>query len=183
MANTVTNVSAGKPKVGGAINVADTSATLPTTANATLTGFTPLGYVSEDGLTNQNTIESEDIKAWGGDTVLVVQTEKTDTFGLTLIEVLNVDVLKIVFGDTNVSGTLADGITVNVNATELPEKAWVIDMVMRNGALKRIVIPRAKVSEIGEVSYTDNEAVGYELTLTALPDAAGNTHYEYIKAA
>lgn len=183
MANTVTNVSAGKPKVGGAINVADTSATLPTTVNAALTGFTALGYVSEDGLTNQNTIESEDIKAWGGDTVLVIQTEKTDTFGLTLIEVLNVDVLKIVFGDTNVTGTLADGITVNVNATELPEKAWVIDMVMRNGALKRIVIPRAKVSEIGEVSYTDNEAVGYELTLTALPDAAGNTHYEYIKAA
>lgn len=183
MANTVTNVSAGKPKVGGAINVADTSATLPTTVNAALTGFTALGYVSEDGLTNQNTIDSEDIKAWGGDTVLVIQTEKTDTFGLTLIEVLNVDVLKIVFGDTNVTGTLADGITVNVNATELPEKAWVIDMVMRNGALKRIVIPRAKVSEIGEVSYTDNEAVGYELTLTALPDAAGNTHYEYIKAA
>ena len=183
MANTVTNVSAGKPKVGGAINVADTSATLPTAVNTALTGFTALGYVSEDGLTNQNTIESEDIKAWGGDTVLVIQTEKTDTFGLTLIEVLNVDVLKIVFGDTNVSGTLADGITVNVNATELPEKAWVIDMVMRNGALKRIVIPRAKVSEIGEVSYTDNEAVGYELTLTALPDAAGNTHYEYIKAA
>lgn len=183
MANTVTNVSAGKPKVGGAINVADTSAALPTTVNAALTGFTALGYVSEDGLTNQNTIESEDIKAWGGDTVLVIQTEKTDTFGLTLIEVLNVDVLKIVFGDTNVTGTLADGITVNVNATELPEKAWVIDMVMRGGALKRIVIPRAKVSEIGEVSYTDNEAVGYELTLTALPDASGNTHYEYIKAA
>lgn len=183
MANTVTNVSAGKPKVGGAINVADTSATLPTTVSAALTGFTALGYVSEDGLTNQNTIESEDIKAWGGDTVLVIQTEKTDTFGLTLIEVLNVDVLKIVFGDTNVSGTLADGITVNVNATELPEKAWVIDMVMRGGALKRIVIPRAKVSEIGEVTYTDNEAVGYELTLTALPDASGNTHYEYIKAA
>lgn len=183
MANTVTNVSAGKPKVGGAINVADTSATLPTTVNAALTGFTALGYVSEDGLTNQNTIESEDIKAWGGDTVLVIQTDKTDTFGLTLIEVLNVDVLKIVFGDTNVTGTLADGITVNVNATELPEKAWVIDMVMRNGALKRIVIPRAKVSEIGEVSYTDNEAVGYELTLTALPDTNGNTHYEYIKAA
>lgn len=183
MANTVTNVSAGKPKVGGAINVADTNATLPTTVNAALTGFTALGYVSEDGLTNQNTIESEDIKAWGGDTVLVIQTEKTDTFGLTLIEVLNVDVLKIVFGDTNVTGTLADGITVNVNATELPEKAWVIDMVMRGGALKRIVIPRAKVSEIGEVTYTDNEAVGYELTLTALPDASGNTHYEYIKAA
>ncbi len=183
MANTVTNVSAGKPKVGGAINVADTSATLPTAVSTALTGFTPLGYVSEDGLTNQNTIESEDIKAWGGDTVLVIQTEKTDTFGLTLIEVLNVDVLKIVFGDDNVTGTLADGITVNVNAKELPEKAWVIDMVMRNGALKRIVIPRAKVSEIGEVSYTDNEAVGYELTLTALPDANGNTHYEYIKAA
>ena len=56
-------------------------------------------------------------------------------------------------------------------------------MILKDNATKRIVIPRAKVTEIGEVVYSDSDAVGYEVTLTCVADASGNTHYEYIKAA
>ena len=56
-----------------------------------------------------------------------------------------------------------------------------IDMILR-GALKRIVIPNGKVSEVGEISYSDDDATGYETTLTCMPDSDGNSHYEYIKA-
>lgn len=178
---TVTNVSAGKPKIGGAIYMGPTSTTLPTDATTSLdAGFTLLGYVSDDGLTNSNTITSEDIKAWGGDTVLSIQSDYTDTFQFTLLEVLNTDVLKAVYGATNVSGALATGITVNVNSGEKAEAAWVIEMAMRDGAVKRIVIPDAKITELGDIVYSDSEAVGYETTITAYPDSSGNTHYEYI---
>ena len=181
---TVTNVSAGKPKIGGAVSVAPLATALPTDATTALNAaFKNLGYISEDGLTNENTPETDNVKAWGGDTVLITQREKTDTFTFTLIEVLHVDVLKFVYGDDNVTGTLATGITVKANADEPEDCEIAIDMVLRNGALKRIVIPLGRISEIGEISYTDDDAVGYEVTVTAAPDAQGNTHYEYIKAA
>lgn len=181
---TSSNVTAAKPKVGGAIYIAPVGSTLPTDATATLdNAFKELGYASEDGLTNNNTPESDTIKAWGGDTVLTLMTSREDTFAVTLIEATNIEVLKLVYGDDNVTGTLATGIAITANTKDLEEHAFVIDMVLKDGAAKRIVIPQAKVSEIGEIAYTDSDAVGYETTLMCAADNAGNTHYEYIKAA
>lgn len=181
---TVSNVTAGKPKIGGAIFRAPLATALPTDATTALNAaFKQLGYVSEDGLVNNNSADSEDIKAWGGDIVLSLQTEKTDTFQFTLLEVLNTDVLSAVYNSANVTGTLTTGITVKANSTEAEEAAWAFEMVMREGTVKRIVIPDAKITELGEIAYRDDEAVGYEVTITCYPDATGNTHYEYILKA
>lgn len=179
--NTAANVSAGKPKVTGAIWTAPLGTNLPEDTSEALDGFACLGYCSDDGLTNSTNLESETIKAWGGDTVLTVQTSKEDAYGFKLIEVLNVDVLKFVYGDDNVSGSLSSGIVLKANNKELPERVIVIDMIMRDNTAKRIVIPSCKITEIGDIVYSDSEAVGYEVTVACTPDSDGNTHYEYIR--
>ena len=185
MGNDATLVAVGKPKVGGAIYRAPYGTVLPTDATTALdAAFKCLGYASDDGLKNENKPSTETLKAWGGDTVGAPLKEKTDNFTFTLIESLNVEVLKAIFGDSNVTGTLATGITVSAVSEDSDASAWVFDIKMGKNA-KRVVLPNAKISEVAEITYKDDEAVGYETTLTAMQgDSTFNyaTHKEYIVA-
>ena len=174
-------VSVGKPKVGGAIHRAPLGTALPTDATAALNeAFVSLGYVDENGLVNSNSAESSSIKAWGGDTVANPQGSKADTFKFALIEALNVEVLKSVYGDDNVTGDLDNGIVIKSNNTENENFAWVVDMILKGGVQKRIVVPSASVTTVGDITYKDDSVIGYETTISAVADTNGNTHYEYI---
>lgn len=185
MANNAANVSTGKPAIGGAIFCAPVGSTLPTNASATLdAAFKALGYVSDDGLTNNNAPATDSVKAWGGDTVLTLQTDRPDTFAFTLIET-NEEVLKVVYGDENITVDNDGNVEVKATAEALAGHAWVIDMVLTgNGEsrAKRIVIPNGTVSDLGEITYKDDEEVGYAVTITDVPDSNGVYHYEYIAA-
>lgn len=178
------NVSASKPSVKGAIWVAPEGSELPKDAFSELSeDFKGLGYVSEDGLTNANTAEVEKIKDWGGETILTIQTEKPDDFTFKLVEILNVDVLKFVYGSENVKGNLESGIAIEVGPNQQKIHAIVIDMILTEGILKRIVIPRGIIGEMSEIEYTNSDAVGYELTVSALAVQEGDksvNHHEYI---
>lgn len=180
--NNAKNVTAGKPRIAGSIFRAPITATAPTSADSALgSAFKALGYVSEDGLRNNNSPQTEDIKAWGGAIVMTTLTGKEDRFTFKLIESLNKDVLSAVYGSNNVSGDLASGITIRALAEQGEPSMYVFDMILTDGVLKRIVVPNATVSEMSEIAYVDNEPIGYEITITAVPDDEDCTHHEYIK--
>lgn len=180
MADT-TQVTAGKPAVGGHVWRAPIGTALPATAIATLDqAFVDMGYISEDGVTNANSPESNIVNAWGGTPVLVTQTSKADTYQMTFISVMNPEVLKMRYGDDNVTGTtVTTGIAVTANAKELTDYIYVIDMIAKGNVAHRVVIPCAHPSEFGDIVYNDSDPVGYDTTLNCTADASGNTHYEY----
>ena len=185
--NKATNVSTSSPKVTGAIYYAPLGTTLPTDAKTALdAAFKGVGYISEEGVTRSQSRSSNDIKEWGGGVVTTVQMEYKESFKFKMIETLSDIVQKAVYGEKNVTGKL-DGTTtasmaVKHNALEPVANAWVIDTVMLDGTLSRIVVPNAKITELGDLAYKKDSAIGYDVTLSAMLDANGNTSYDYYQA-
>lgn len=174
-------VSVGKPSATGAVYAAPVGTALPTDSTKALaSAYVALGHVSGDGLTNTVETDTEDIKAWGGDTVLTVRTSRSETFAWTFIHSLDADVLKEVYGQSNVTTSSTGEITVKHNGTPVGRRTYVFDMLLTGGRAKRIVVPNAEITEVGDITYTDGEVVGYEVTLSAFPDANGDTAVEYV---
>lgn len=178
--NNPDNVTYGKPKVGGSIFIAPVGATLPTDATTALdAAFQNAGYCSDDGLENEYKIDTDTVKAWGGDVVLTVDKGREDKFSFTMIESMKPEALKMVFGDSNVTGALASGIKVDVSASDLVPHSYVFELIAKGSILHRIVVPSATLSDLDKITYKDDDAVGFNVTLTASADSNGKTHYEY----
>lgn len=178
-------VSAAKPRIGGGVYIAPKGTTLPTSAETTLSSdFKSLGYNTDAGVVRATDKDTGTIKAWGGDVVLVYENGKEETFTFSMLDAHNVEALKVYNGDANVTGTtLSAGISVKSNNAEAGGHVYVIDMIESGNTLHRIVIPNGVVTELENITYVDNNAIAYGVTITAVADANGNTSYEYFKTA
>lgn len=178
-------VTAAKPQKGGAFFAAPLNTLIPADATTALnTAFVKLGYLSEDGFENPIEIESSDLKAFGGEVVLTQQTGYKETFKTKLLQSIDPDVLREVFGQENVTqaGGANNTITVRHNSKILPRRVLVFEVLLTGGLVKRIVIPEGQLTERGSTVYKDGEAVGYEVTFAAYPSAKidGDCAREYI---
>jgi hypothetical protein len=137
----------------------------PTDASTALTGFTDLGYLSEDGVTNSLSTSSTPIKAWQNNaTVRTIITDGTETFQCVFIET-KAETVGLYYGGT----VDADGSIVSDPGANTPEQKMVFEYV--DGAkLVRAYAPKAQVTERGDTVWRNGEPVGYEVTITCNVD-------------
>lgn len=170
MANTVSNVVAAKPLATGGVYVGAFGTALPTDATTALNAsLKSTGYVGDAGLTETPTRTTDTRKAWGGDTVKILQTDFALTYTFTFIESLKTEVLQAVYGSGNVVTTAATASTGTLQAVKivsdtLPHQVFVFDMKDGN-ARTRIAIPDGQIVDVGAVTYSDADIVAYPVTV------------------
>lgn len=174
------NVAVAKPAATGCVWVAPAGTDIPKDAVSELPAiWKSVGYLSTDGVTRTPTRNTEEKKAYGGDTVLQNQTEFSETIAYTMIEI-NETSMKEVYGDNNVEMTADGGMHIVHNADELGEHAYVIEQILGNSRVRRICVERAKISEVGEQKDDGSELVGYPITLATLPGTDLAYSHEYV---
>lgn len=184
--NADVRVGAPDQKVTGAIKHAPKGTAIPaltdiTKAAVTLNqAFTGDEYVSQDGLTLAPSMSTTEIKDWSGATVRKVLEDFDGTLSWTMIST-NAGALSIAFGAdhvTTAAATTTHGAQVQAAlGAYLPEEqAWVF--LMKDGDARIVIaVPDGQITEVGEVTFASNAAVGWQVTLSCYPDASGNSIY------
>ena len=179
-------IGAPEQSVTGAIKNAPLGTTLPTLSSITTSGvsldnaFTGDEYVSEDGLTLTPAMSTTDIKDWSGATVRKVLESFDGTLSWTMIST-NASALGIAFGADHVTtqaAATAHGAQIRAElGAHIPEaRSWVF--LMKDGDARIfIVVPNGQVTEVGEVTFASNAAVGWNVTLSCYPDESGECIY------
>lgn len=174
------NTFAGKPSVAGGAFVAPLGTDLPTDASTVLTGFTNLGFVSEDGLSEVFDRSTDVQKDWNGDQIRVLQTEVEATFEFALLEVISYETLCLLYGKENV--TKVDGTddsperyTVKNTGAPLEPQVFVWDM-SDQGNRMRIIAPNAQVTAQDDITYSAGELASINVTVSAFKDTESGAY-------
>lgn len=146
----------------------------------TTAGLISVGFIGEDGVTETAERDTEKKKAWGGDTIRVLQNEFNQGFQFVLAEAANIEVLKLVYGDANVTKDTDGNITVVQNSKTLPHRTWVMEILDDDGKKVRKVIPDGQITELSDITWVHSDIVQFEVTMDTFIDAEGNNVYTYV---
>ena len=184
----VSDVRVGAPdqKTTGAIKHAPLGTTLPSLSSISKAGvtldqaFVGNEYVSEAGLTLSPSISTADIKDWSGAIVRKLLDSFDGTLSWTMIST-DKNALEVAFGSkyvTSNTATTAHGAQVQAAlGAHLPDpQSWVF--LMKDGDARIvIVVPDGQITEVGDVTFVSNDAVGWNVTLSCYPDTNGESIY------
>ncbi len=179
-------IGAPDQKTTGAIKHAPLGTVMPTLSDITKASvalneaFVGDEYVSEDGLTLTPAMSTTEIKDWSGATVRKVLESFDGTLAWTMIST-NPGAMGVAFGEdyvTTESATQTHGEqTRTALGAHLPEaQSWVF--LMKDGDARIVItVPNGQVTEVSEVTFASNSAVGWGVTLSCYPDENGECIY------
>ncbi|WP_162890447.1 hypothetical protein [Streptomyces olivoreticuli] len=172
------NANAVRVALSGAAYVAPKGATAPTDATtAWPTAATDIGWISDDGITESNSADTSEIKGWqGGQTVRKVISSSEMTFQFTAIETSKT-VLELYHKGSKVVTSNGKSVLA-IKAPGPDRRMFGFDVIDGNSHI-RIVVPDGEVTETGDITYKGDEAVSFELTVTAYPSADGTVAIKY----
>lgn len=154
--------------VTGAVKYAAVGVTVPADADTPLTtGWTDVGYLTEDGVVETRPRSTTNLVAWqNADVVRTVVTESSITVGFTMAQTSKAT-LELYYGAT------FDPVTGSIEIVPGEtggRRALVVDFA--DGAdLVRLFLPQCEALEVGEQTLASGEVVGYEVTMTGYPDS------------
>lgn len=178
MVNDAGNVFSGAPQATGGVLYNAVNTGKPTTAVSTLTGWIAAGYVSEDGVSRDESRDFSKIKEWGGGVVKQSQTEFGEELTFAFLEYLNPEPAKLIYGDTAVTTSAATSthgaqMVISVKGTEAPHHAYLIDMFDGDKRV-RLYIGDGQITSTDTIEYKKDGGALRSVTIAAYPDANGD---------
>ena len=152
--------------------------TLPTTAGEALdVDFVEVGAVSEDGITEALSQNVTDYFIWQKGALgkrIRNQSVKTFQFAAAETSLFN---LGLQYAGSTIAST-AEGASVSEAPPTTDVRAWVLHGI-DGGREVRVVLPRAEITERGDVVWSGAGPTVYEWTLSAYVDDSGFWAYRY----
>ena len=145
-----------------------------------LSPWLPLGAVSEDGLTQGFDEDSQSFTPWGFTApIRTTITQSLRTFSLTVWETGRVIVQSLQYRIPTADLVPTSGLTTFAEtASPVPDRRAFWFVVLDGDTFKRgFFVPEGEITERSDVSHKQDEVAGFEWTITAYPDEAGNTVY------
>lgn len=164
-----------------AVDLGAATPSAPTDLNAPGNPWFACGAISDDGLTYGFDEDSEEFTPWGLSTPFRTEVTKSiRTFQMTFWET-NRRIVKSLMFRQAVAAFNPDGTsglyTFAENASPVPDRRAFLFDVYDGTRMERFFVPSGEVTDRSDVKYASKEMAGFEVTVTAYPDEAGNSVY------
>ena len=179
--NETKNVSSTKGVKGGYIFSAPVGTALPTDIKSKLDpAFRCLGFISEDGYTESEETDANELKDMNGDLMDSSNSNRVESAQVTFAEI-KASTLKRQYGEDNVKDENGV-ISVKHNSNSHPTFIYVLELVLKNNRRWRKVVPQGQSSELDDLTIASSELCQRPLTIKYLTDSEGNTCYDYFES-
>ncbi|AJP04791.1 tail protein [Streptomyces cyaneogriseus subsp. noncyanogenus] len=147
-----------------------------------LAPWAPLGAISDDGLVQGFEEDSQSFTPWGYTApIRTTITSSLRTFSLTAWETGRTTVQSLQYRVPAADLTPAAGLTTfaETASPEPDRRAWWFVVLDGDNFQRGFYVPQGEITERSDVTHKQDQVAGFEWTITAYPDEAGNTVYHF----